>query len=122
MNSTQKLSSTWRRSLVGTVSALCVAAPLFVVSTLSWASHHNDAPMAKKDSRLNLTDLYVFPSRDGKSTVFVVNVVKDAGREGAKTLNPDAVYDVAVDVDGDYVEDVRLRFRFDAVGGDGLQG
>jgi hypothetical protein len=112
----------WRPALTAFATGLALAAPGFFASSLVQASHHNDTPTAKKDSRLNLTDLYVFPSRDGKHTVMVVNVVKDAGREGAKTLHPDAVYDIAVDVDGDFVEDTRLRFRFDAPAADGTQG
>jgi hypothetical protein len=110
-----------RLALTSIATVAGLAAPLFAFSTAAQASHHNDAPTAKKDSRLNLTDLYVFPSRDGKATVFVVNVVKDAGRDGAKHLHPDAVYDVAVDMDGDFVEDTRLRFRFDPPAADGTQ-
>jgi Domain of unknown function (DUF4331) len=110
-----------RHALTAIAMVVGLAAHLFAFSTAAQASHHNDAPTAKKDSRLNLTDLYVFPSRDGKATVFVVNVVKDAGRDGAKHLHPDAVYDVAVDMDGDFVEDTRLRFRFEPAAADGTQ-
>jgi hypothetical protein len=94
---------------------------LAMVSTPLLASHHNDSPTAKADSRLNITDLYVFPAPDGKHTVLVMNVSKDAGRAGAKNLHPDAVYDLAVDWDGDYVDDVRFRFRFDAADAEGGQ-
>lgn len=92
----------------------CIGSPV-------WASHHNDSPTAKADSRLNITDLYVFPAADGKHTVLVMNVSKDAGRAGAKNLHPDAVYDLAVDWDGDHVDDVRFRFRFGAPDADGGQ-
>jgi hypothetical protein len=87
----------------------------------SQASHHNDSALAKKDSRLNLTDLYVFPTRDEASTVFVLNVCKDAGRDGARNLHPDATYDIDIDVDGDTREDLRLQFRFDVPAADGTQ-
>jgi len=87
----------------------------------SQASHHNDSALAKKDSRLNLTDLYVFPTRDASSTVFVLNVVKDAGRDGAKALHPDSTYNIDIDVDGDAREDLRLQFRFDVPAADGTQ-
>lgn len=92
------------------------------ISQSAHASHHNDSMTAKKDARLNLTDMYVFPSRDGKSTVFIMNVGKDAGREGPKALHPEAVYDFNIDSNNDYVEDLRFRFRFDTPGIDGTQG
>jgi hypothetical protein len=109
------------RRLCGYGLAALLCAALCLSSLPSRASHHNDSPQAKNDSRLNLTDLYVFPARDGASTVFVLNVVKDAGRDGARNLHPDAVYDIAIDVDGDAREDLRLRFRFDAPLADGAQ-
>jgi Domain of unknown function (DUF4331) len=76
---------------------------------------------AKKDGRLNLTDLYVFPSRDSKSTVFIMNIGKDAGRNGPKNLHPEAVYDFNIDNNGDYYEDLRLRVRFSSIAADGTQ-
>jgi hypothetical protein len=121
MNRIQKSPGAWRHRLLAVAASTVLAAPLLTLSSNTWASHHNDAPLAKKDSRLNLTDMYVFPSRDAKSTVFVVNVVKDAGRAGAKNLHPDAVYDIAIDTTGDLSSDMRLRFKFDTPAADGTQ-
>ena len=86
------------------------------------ASHHNDSAASKADPRLNVTDMFVFPSKDGQSTVFVMGIGKDAGREGPKALHPDGLYDFNIDSDGDLIADIRLRFRFDAPGVDGTQG
>jgi hypothetical protein len=112
-------------ALHGRALALAARAAAVLLSAAlclpSQASHHNDSALAKKDSRLNLTDLYVFPARDESSTVFVLNVVKDAGRDGARTLHPDATYNIDIDVDGDAREDLRLQFRFDVPAADGAQ-
>jgi Domain of unknown function (DUF4331) len=125
MNQIQKSPTAWRRRLLALAATTAMTLPLTLTSlglgSTAYASHHNDGPTAKKDSRLNLTDMYVFPSRDAKSTVFVVNVVKDAGRAGAKNLHPGAVYDIAIDTTGDLSSDMRLRFKFDTPAADGTQ-
>lgn len=100
---------------------LCAAAVLSTLPGWVGASHHNDSAASKADARLNLTDMFVFPSRDGQSTVFVMSVGKDAGREGPKALHPDAAYDFNIDFDGDLLEDQRLRFRFESAAADGTQ-
>lgn len=103
----------WSRALLALLFAATTGAAL--------ASHHNDSDASKADPRLNVTDMYVFPSADGRSTVFVMNVGKDAGRDGPRALHPDGLYDFNIDLDGDLVEDVRLRFRVQPVAADGTQ-
>jgi Domain of unknown function (DUF4331) len=88
---------------------------------LAHASHHNDSAASKKDGRINITDMYLFPAKDGRSTVMVMNVGKDAGRDGPKALHPQAIYEFNVDVDGDLREDVRWRLRFQEPTADGAQ-
>jgi hypothetical protein len=103
------------------ITAAALLLSLIPVTKITHASHHNDSMTAKKDGRLNLTDMYVFPTRDNKSTVFIMNIGKDAGRDGPKNLHPEAVYDFNIDINGDYNEDMRFRFRFEAPGADGAQ-
>lgn len=65
-------------------------------------SHHFNSPAAKVDGRLNLTDLYVFPtSKD--STALVLNVGSDAGlgKSSPEAFHPDVTYDFNIDLDGD---------------------
>jgi hypothetical protein len=106
-------------SRIGAATSLALG--LLAAPSSSQASHHNDAASSKKDGRINITDMYVFPSKDGRSTVMVMNVGKDAGREGPKALHPQAFYDFTVDVDGNLREDVRWRLRFKEPGADGSQ-
>jgi hypothetical protein len=103
-----------------------IGATLALTATMAWslahASHHNDSAASKNDGRINITDMYLFPSKDGRSTVMVMNVGKDAGRDGPKTLHPQAIYEFDFDVDGDLREDVRWRLRFREPTSDGAQG
>jgi hypothetical protein len=76
-------------------------------------SHHFNSPAAKADGRLNLTDLYVFPT-SGEFTTFVMNVGPDAGegKSSPESLHPDATYDFNIDLDGDLKEDLRYRLAY----------
>jgi Domain of unknown function (DUF4331) len=119
--SNPKQTQAFRRRPLSLAARAAAVLLMAAICLPSQASHHNDSALAKKDSRLNLTDLYVFPTRDAAFTVFVLNVVKDAGRDGARTLHPDASYAIDIDVDGDGREDLRLQFRFDVPAADGTQ-
>lgn len=60
---------------------LMAAAALMALPGWVGASHHNDSTASRADARLNLMDMFVFPSKDGQFTVFVMSVAKDAGSE-----------------------------------------
>ncbi|MEU9472081.1 DUF4331 family protein [Streptomyces avermitilis] len=74
-------------------------------------SHHLDSPAARADARLNISDVYVFPSEIG--TVFVMNVSSDAaGPDAPKGFHPEARYEFKIDGSGDAVEDLVFRITF----------
>ncbi len=74
-------------------------------------SHHLDSPLAREDTRLDITDVYLF--RGTMGTVFVMNVNSSAaGRQYADRFHPEALYEFKVDTDGDAVEDVTFRVSF----------
>jgi hypothetical protein len=83
-------------------------------------SHHFDSPTAIEDGRLNLCDVYVFPSPGATSTV-ILTVNPDAGRSSPTTLRPDALYELVVASDAGTVEDRALRVLVGAPDGDGRQ-
>jgi len=83
-------------------------------------SHHFDSPTAIEDGRLNLCDLYVFPSRPG-STSLILTVNPDAGRSSPTTFRPEAVYEFVVEPDAAAGQTLSLRVRFSDPS-DGLQG
>lgn len=74
-------------------------------------SHHLSGPdlrSPKEDPRLDMTDLFVFPAASGDSTVVVLDVNPDPGN--APGLNPDAVYQVHIDLDGDHEPDLTYHW------------
>ncbi len=83
-------------------------------------SHHLNSPIARKDVRLDITDLYVFRGETG--TVFVMNVCHSiAGNIPTPGWHPEGMYEFKVDLDGDAVEDLTYRFTFDDRDPDGKQ-
>jgi hypothetical protein len=71
-------------------------------------SHHFDSPTAIDDGRLNLCDVYAFPSPGAMSTV-ILTVNPDAGRSSPTTLRQDAIYELAIASDAGTVEDRAIR-------------
>ncbi|OLF19178.1 DUF4331 family protein [Actinophytocola xanthii] len=79
-------------------------------------SHHLGSPAARRDLRLDISDVYVFPGAAG--TVFVMNVNPLSGRGG---FHPRALYEFKVDTDGDAREDLTFRVTFGAAYPNGAQ-
>ena len=76
-------------------------------------SHHLDSPLARLDTRLDITDVYLFRGTAG--TVFVMNVNSSvAGNKYPERFHPEALYEFKVDTDGDAIEDVTFRVSFGA--------
>ncbi|MBC7842927.1 MAG: DUF4331 family protein [Gemmatimonadaceae bacterium] len=84
-------------------------------------SHHFDSPEARADSRINITDNYLFHDPGDPARVVVIMCVSPlAGLpspyHGAiqwRTFRPTAAYDMRFDVDGDLRPDRVLRCVFD---------
>jgi Domain of unknown function (DUF4331) len=83
------------------------------------ASSHREAPFITKNPKVDATDFYMFRSyeagREGYVTLIAnYQPLQDAyGGPNYFTMDPEAVYDIHVDNDGDAVEDLTFRFRFD---------
>ncbi|WP_327001650.1 DUF4331 domain-containing protein [Dactylosporangium sp. NBC_01737] len=87
-------------------------------------SHHLDSPAARKDVRLDISDLFVFRGEHG--TAFVMNVnhsiaTEVTGHQVPAGFHPDAQYEFKVDTDGDALEDLTFRFTFGELDADGGQ-
>jgi len=79
-------------------------------------SHHFDYP---EDETLDISDAYCFAGagdRHGPRTVFGMNTSPTYG----KPWNPAGHYELKIDTDGDYVEDITYRATF-PIGSDGTQ-
>ena len=82
------------------------------------ASSHREAPFVTQHPKVDATDFYMFRSyeagRDGYVTI-VANYepLQDAyGGPNYFTLDPDALYEIEIDNNGDANEDITFQFRF----------
>ncbi|MCW5558615.1 MAG: DUF4331 family protein, partial [Verrucomicrobiae bacterium] len=99
---------------------------LTLAASAAWwtlqASSHREAPLITTAPKLDGTDFYSFlsyePGRDGYVTL-VANYLplQDAyGGPNYFQMDPDALYEIHVDNNGDAVEDLTFQFRFSNVG------
>src|SRR5262245_37535994 len=81
-------------------------------------SSHREAPFVTKHPKIDGTDFYLFRSYEPGRSDFVT-VVADYlplqapyGGPNYFTLDPDALYEIHLDKNGDVQEDVTFQFRF----------
>jgi Domain of unknown function (DUF4331) len=110
------LRSTGRRQR-WTVRA-AVAATLLGAACAASASSHREAPFITEQPKVDATDFYLFrsyePGRAGYVTLIANYLPLQAPYGGPNyfTLDPDALYEIHVDNDGDGVENVTFQLRF----------
>ena len=84
-------------------------------------SHHYSGPdfrFPNGDARLDITDLYAFPSPGGEGkSILVMNVhpsvgVNPPGPTTVEPFSPNAIYELKIDTNGDAVADIAYRVRF----------
>ncbi|HEY0650989.1 DUF4331 domain-containing protein [Phenylobacterium sp.] len=82
------------------------------------ASSHREAPAVTRTPKVDSTDFYMFrsyePGREGFVTLIANYVPLQAPYGGPNyvTMDPDAIYEIHVDSDGDAVEDLTFQFDF----------
>src|SRR5262245_14864405 len=87
-------------------------------ASLALASSHREAPGITKTPKVDATDFYMFRSYETGREGFVTFVadylpLQDPyGGPNYFTLDPRALYDIRIDNDGDAIEDLTFRFRF----------
>jgi hypothetical protein len=89
------------------------------------AADHLDAPLVKKDGRIDINDVYVFhPGKDDQHlnrTVLAMTVNPAAGVISGKDFHPQARYEFLVDTNNDAKEDIVVRATFGKVLSNGKQ-
>lgn len=90
------------------------------------AADHLDAPLVKKDGRIDINDVYVFHPGDSGSqdldrTTLVMTVNPAAGVISGDEFSGKASYEFLVDTDNDARPDMTLRANFAKVRGDDSQ-
>ncbi len=99
-------------------TALLLVVALAGAGDLATASSHREAPFVTKHPKIDATDFYMFrsyePGREGFTTLVACYLpLQDPyGGPNYFALDPDALYEIHVDNDGDAIEDVTFQFRF----------
>ncbi|KIN74997.1 DUF4331 domain containing protein [Sulfitobacter noctilucae] len=90
-----------------------------LVASTAGASSHREAPGITEQPKVDATDFYMFrsyePGREDYVT-FIANYIPLQAPYGGPnyfTMDPDAIYEIHIDNDGDAVEDVTFQFDFE---------
>jgi hypothetical protein len=100
------------------VLAACAAAAAVAVPAASWASSHREAPFITTQPKVDGADFYMFSSYEPGRSGFVTLIanylpLQDAyGGPNYFPLDPDALYEIHIDNNGDGVEDITFQFKF----------
>lgn len=106
------------RLKINTVLSGTTAVAMCLTATLAGASSHREAPAITETPKVDGTDFYMFrsyePGRDGYVT-FIANyqpIQAPYGGPNYFTMDPNAIYEIHVDNNGDAVEDITFQFSF----------
>jgi hypothetical protein len=94
-----------------------VAALILVGGLVAQGSSHREAPGITKTPKVDGTDFYMFrsyePGRDGYVTLIAnyAPLQDPYGGPNYFALDPDAVYEIHIDNNGDAMEDLTFQFR-----------
>ncbi len=99
-----------------TVWLLCLTAAVGAAMTTSRASSHREAPLIALDPTADNTDVYAFVDPNDRDMVtLIANYLpfqKPDGGPNFYLFDPNVVYEIHVDNNGDAVEDVTFQWRF----------
>lgn len=107
---------------ISVLSALALGAALLAPS-MAQASSHREAPFVTKNPKTDGTDFYMFDSYDpaqitggaGQYVTIIANYQPFQDPWGGPnyfTMDPDALYEIMIDNNGDGVEDITFQFSF----------
>ncbi|WP_201595655.1 DUF4331 domain-containing protein [Psychrobacter vallis] len=95
-----------------------IAAMTLCVSASAVASSHREAPSITKTPKVDASDFYMFNSYENNRSDYVTIIanylpLQDAyGGPNYFALDPDALYEIHIDNNGDAVEDITFQFDF----------
>lgn len=102
----------------GYMAGAALVAALSLGISPSLASSHREAPNITKMPKVDSTDFYMFRSYEPGRSAFVTFIAnyqpgEDPGSgPNYYTMDPDAVYEIHIDNDGDAKEDLTYQFKF----------
>ena len=107
------------------ITAACLVLALSSVATMAVASSHREAPFITTSPKVDGTDFYMFRSYEGVSTTgtggrsdyvtMIANYQPLQGPYGGPNyfaMDPNALYEMHLDNNGDAKEDITFQFRF----------
>jgi hypothetical protein len=98
------------------ILALCVIFIVALSMMPGQASSHREAPLTAQDPTADNTDLYAFVSPDEPDKVtLIANFIpfqKPDGGPNFYSFDPNVVYEIHIDNNGDAVEDITYQWRF----------
>ncbi len=103
------------RLVIGSMSG---AVLLALIVVLAQASSHREAPFITEQPKVDATDFYMFNSYETNRTGFVTLIanyqpLQDGyGCPNYFFLDPDALYEIHIDNNGDSMGDITFQFRF----------
>jgi hypothetical protein len=107
-----------RKTSTALLAVASSAATLLGGGTAALASSHREAPFLTENPKVDGTDFYMFRSYEtGREdyVTFIANYLPLQDPYGGPnffTLDPDALYEIMVDNNGDATEDLTFQFRF----------
>ena len=107
-----------RPRVVGVFALTNLAAALAVVSSSAMASSHREAPFIAMQPSVDATDFYMFRSYEPgwqDHVTVIANYIPFQDPQGGPNFyqfNPDALYEIHIDNNGDAREDLTFQFRF----------
>lgn len=111
----QRLSIFTARTAIGGAAA----AAAFGLAFSALASSHREAPGITETPKIDGTDFYLFrsyePGRENWVTLIAnyIPLQHPYGGPNYFTMDPDALYEIHIDNDGDAIEDLTFQFNFD---------
>src|SRR6202453_3673712 len=103
-------SYVWRRIVAGAIACAIAGTAL--------ASSHREAPFITTRPKVDGTDFYMFNSYEAGRTGYVTLIANyqpfenPQGGPNYYTMDPNALYEISIDNNGDGVEDLTFQFRF----------
>jgi hypothetical protein len=100
------------------LSALVAATLAGITATPVMASSHREAPFITRMPKVDASDLYMFRSYEANRKDFVTLIANYVPLQAAYggpnyfSLDPDALYEIHIDNNGDAKEDITFQFRF----------
>jgi hypothetical protein len=101
--------------------AIGIAAFAAAASIDAFASSHREAPFITQLPKVDGTDFYMFRSYESGRSDYVTLIAnyqplqEPGGGPNYYTMDPDAIYEIHVDNNGDAIEDITFRFDFEKI-------